>query len=90
MKLRVNEQQLFNWTCNLLRKSRILCENRQFLKHVDLRGRRHLANLTSQCPESDESDHMADKAVIQEQIKAQGVVVRQLKAEKADKEKVTN
>ena len=88
MKLQVNELQWFRLTCNLLRKSRISCTNSQFLKHVDLRGRRHLVILTSQGVKSGEYEEMADRAVIQEQIKAQGLVVRQLKADKADKEKV--
>lgn len=34
------------------------------------------------------ADSTADRASIQEEIKAQGIVVRQLKADKAPKEKV--
>ena len=52
--------------------------------HVGLRGRRHLVIVKSERSE----EEMADRAAIQNQIKEQGEVVRKLKTEKADKEKV--
>ena len=88
MKSQITGYQWFRWACNLIRKSGIPCTKRQFLNHVDLRGRRHLGSLTSQDFEEGETEEMADRAEIQGQIKAQGEVVRQLKAEKADKAKV--
>ena len=73
-------------TCKILRRTCKTWTKRRFLDHVDLRGRRHFEGLTSS--ETDLKERMADRAEIQQQIKEQGELVRQLKAAKAEQEKV--
>ena len=82
MKYQVLRLRCIRLTYNFLHHTCCSLSKSQIIRTVSLRGRRHLVILRAAGFE------MSDKAEIQKQIKEQGEVVRRLKLDHAEKERV--